>query len=109
MAGDPCFSISTKAFSGLTAIWPDRPPLCNRRCNSPAFTIIFSANGLRFDMILMLRTALFWMHLAIGGVAGLFILNMAVSGILIAYSKQITALAEHDQRTVTAPAGATRL
>jgi len=49
-------------------------------------------------MVLKLRTALFWMHLAVGVVAGLFILNMAVSGILIAYSKQITALAERSQR-----------
>ncbi len=56
-------------------------------------------------MFLKLRTAIFWMHLAIGVVAGLFILNMAVSGILIAYQKPITALAERSQRIVSAPAG----
>lgn len=60
-------------------------------------------------MILKLRTALFWTHLAVGVVAGLFILNMAVSGILIAYSKQITALAEHGQQTVAIPVGTTPL
>lgn len=60
-------------------------------------------------MILKLRTALFWMHLAVGVVAGLFILNMAASGILIAYSKQITALAERGQRIVAAPIGAAHL
>lgn len=60
-------------------------------------------------MVSKLRTVLFWMHLAIGVVAGLFILNMAASGILIAYSKQITALAEHAQRSVVVPNGATRL
>ncbi|MEI9998967.1 MAG: PepSY-associated TM helix domain-containing protein [Verrucomicrobiota bacterium] len=49
------------------------------------------------------------MHLAIGVVAGLFILNMAASGILIAYQKPITAFAERSQRTVAAPAGAARL
>ncbi len=60
-------------------------------------------------MWLKLRSVIFWMHLAIGVVAGLFILNMAGSGILIAYQKPITALAEHNQRTVIAPAGATHL
>jgi len=58
---------------------------------------------------LRLRSILFWMHLGVGTVAGLFILNMAVSGILISYQKQITALAERDQRTVAIPAGATPL
>jgi len=56
-------------------------------------------------MILKLRTILFWTHLAVGVAAGLFILNMAVSGILIAYEKQITTFAERSQRTVVVPAG----
>lgn len=60
-------------------------------------------------MILKLRTALFWTHLAVGVVVGLFILNMAVSGISIAYERQITALAESNQRTVAVPAGTPRL
>ena len=60
-------------------------------------------------MPLKLRTAIFWTHLAIGLVAGIFIINMAASGILIAYQKPITAFAERNQRTVTAPAGAAHL
>lgn len=60
-------------------------------------------------MILKLRSILFWMHLAVGVVAGLFILNMAASGILIAYQKQILALAESGQKTVAIPAGGQRL
>lgn len=60
-------------------------------------------------MLLKLRSALFWTHLAVGVVVGLFILNMAVSGISIAYSRQITAFAEREQRTVVAPAGTPRL
>ena len=72
----------------------------------PAFTIICSASGPKSDMIWKLRTILFWMHLAVGVVAGLFILNMAVSGILIALRKQITAFAERSAM-VTVSAGAT--
>jgi uncharacterized iron-regulated membrane protein len=60
-------------------------------------------------MMATLRTAIFWMHLVVGVTAALFILNMAVSGFLIAYERQITALAERSQRAVTAPAGAKRL
>jgi uncharacterized iron-regulated membrane protein len=60
-------------------------------------------------MFLKLRPVIFWTHLVIGVVAGLFILNMAGSGILIAYQKQVTALAERSQRTVVAPTGKTHL
>jgi uncharacterized iron-regulated membrane protein len=60
----------------------------------------------KYSMIRKLRAALFWMHLAVGVVAGLFILNMAASGILIAYSKQITALVESGQKRVSPPPGA---
>lgn len=60
-------------------------------------------------MILKLRSLLFWTHLAVGVVAGLFILNMAMSGILIAYERQITALAESGQRIVAFSSGAPRL
>jgi uncharacterized iron-regulated membrane protein len=52
-----------------------------------------------------LRSVLFWGHLAVGVAAGVFILNMAASGLLIAYEKQITAFAERGQRTVAAPPG----
>jgi len=57
----------------------------------------------------MIRRAIFWGHLVVGTVVGLFILNMAASGISIAYSKQITALAERDQRVVAVPANAAPL
>ncbi len=60
-------------------------------------------------MILKLRSVLFWMHLAVGVVVGLFILNMAASGILIAYQKQIVQAVEQGPRTVNPPAGAPRL
>jgi uncharacterized iron-regulated membrane protein len=60
-------------------------------------------------MILKLRAILFWSHLVVGVVAGLFILNIAISGICIAYTKQITAWAESSQRVVIAPAGAARM
>jgi uncharacterized iron-regulated membrane protein len=60
-------------------------------------------------MISKLRAAIFWMHLAVGVTAALFILNMAASGVLIAYERQITALVERGQRAVNAPAGARRL
>jgi len=52
-----------------------------------------------------LRSIFFWGHLAVGVTAGVFILNMAASGILIAYEKQITAFAERGQRTVAVPPG----
>jgi uncharacterized iron-regulated membrane protein len=55
-----------------------------------------------------LRNALFWVHLAVGAVAALFILNMAVSGILIAYEVPITQWAERSQTQITTP-GTTRL
>src|SRR5262249_41827293 len=36
-----------------------------------------------------LRTVLFWMHLTAGVLAGLVILVMAVTGILLAYERQV--------------------
>ncbi len=55
-------------------------------------------------MILRLRALLFWAHLIFGLAGGLFILNMAVSGISIAYERQIIALAESGERNVAVPA-----
>jgi uncharacterized iron-regulated membrane protein len=54
-------------------------------------------------MIRRLRTALFWIHFALGAAGGLFILNMAVSGVLISYERQILDFAEQTQRKVKAP------
>lgn len=60
-------------------------------------------------MISKLRTFLFWLHLTFGVVAGLFILNLALSGILIAYASSITAFIERNQRHVAVSENAARL
>jgi uncharacterized iron-regulated membrane protein len=52
---------------------------------------------------LPLRTAVFWTHLAIGLAAGLVILVMSVSGLLLTYERQILAWAERDYRSTPAP------
>lgn len=46
-----------------------------------------------------LRTLLFWSHLTAGSLAGLVILLMASTGVLLAYEKQITRWAERGYRT----------
>jgi uncharacterized iron-regulated membrane protein len=51
-------------------------------------------------MIRRLRAGLFWVHFALGVAGGLFILNMAASGILISYERQILDFAERAQRKV---------
>lgn len=55
-----------------------------------------------------IRKALFWAHLAAGLAAGVVILSMAVTGILMAYEPQLTAWAEQDRRKVAVPEGAVR-
>ncbi|MEI9892585.1 MAG: PepSY domain-containing protein [Chthoniobacter sp.] len=45
-----------------------------------------------------MRKAIFWLHLAVGIVAGSVILSMAVSGVMIAWQRQITDLAERGFR-----------
>jgi uncharacterized iron-regulated membrane protein len=42
-----------------------------------------------------LRRCLFWLHLAAGCVAGIVVLIMSVTGVLLAYQRQILALIEH--------------
>jgi uncharacterized iron-regulated membrane protein len=37
-----------------------------------------------------LRKIIFWLHLPVGVIAGLVILNMCVTGVLLTYEKQIT-------------------
>lgn len=54
------------------------------------------------------RKALFWVHLAVGLLAGGAIFSMAASGILLAFEPQLTAWAERDLRTVPVPADAIR-
>jgi len=56
-----------------------------------------------------LRKIPFWFHLSAGCVAGLVILIMSVTGVLLAFQKQITAYAERNQRFVAVPPAASRL
>jgi uncharacterized iron-regulated membrane protein len=51
-----------------------------------------------------LRKIIFWLHLISGVVAGTVILVMSVTGVLLAFERQIVAFAERDTRTITPPA-----
>jgi len=53
------------------------------------------------------RNIIFWLHLAAGVVAGSVILTMSVTGVLLAYERQIVAFAERRIRAVHPPAAAT--
>jgi uncharacterized iron-regulated membrane protein len=48
----------------------------------------------------MIRKSLFWLHLIAGVLAGIVILIMSVTGVLLTYEKQIIAWAESDNYTV---------
>jgi len=50
-----------------------------------------------------LRQVIFWLHLTAGVVAGTVLLVMSVTGVLLAFERQIVAFAERDTRTVTPP------
>jgi uncharacterized iron-regulated membrane protein len=52
-----------------------------------------------------IRPILFWFHLIVGITAGTIVLSMSVSGILIAYERQIMEWIEHDIRSVQVPEG----
>ena len=56
-----------------------------------------------------IRAVLFWGHLGVGVMAALFILNMAVSGILIAYREPLTEWAEQSQRVLAVPQDKSRM
>jgi uncharacterized iron-regulated membrane protein len=57
-----------------------------------------------------LRRVIFWLHLVTGVLAGLVIGVMSVTGVLLAFERQIVAFAERDVRTVQLPAsGVSRL
>ena len=59
---------------------------------------------------LPLRQIIFWLHLVTGIVAGLIIFVMSVTGVLLAFERQIVAFAERDVRTGQPPApGVSRL
>lgn len=54
------------------------------------------------------RKFIFWCHLTVGSIAGVIILTMCVTGVLLAFQRQIFSYAERDFR-VSAPAEAHRL
>jgi uncharacterized iron-regulated membrane protein len=54
-----------------------------------------------------LRTIVFWLHLLAGVVAGTIILVMSVTGVLLAFERQMVAFAERQTRTVQLPATGT--
>ena len=56
-----------------------------------------------------LRSLIFWPHLIAGTVAGLVILLMSVTGILLTYERQLVAWADSRHRSVVPAPGATRL
>ena len=49
------------------------------------------------------RRVIFWLHLVTGVLAGLVIGVMSVTGVLLAFERQIIAFAERDIRTVQPP------
>jgi uncharacterized iron-regulated membrane protein len=56
------------------------------------------------------RQVIFWLHLVTGVLAGLVIGVMSVTGVLLAFERQIVAFAERDVRTVQPPvSGGSRL
>jgi len=57
-----------------------------------------------------LRQIIFWLHFGTGVAAGLVIGVMSVTGVLLAFERQIVASAERDVRTVQPPvSGMSRL
>src|SRR5262249_24672622 len=58
----------------------------------------------------LFRKVLFWCHLSVGVIAGLVILIMSATGVLLTYERQITYWADTRNYQVTAPSpDATRL
>ncbi|MBS1810374.1 MAG: PepSY domain-containing protein [Acidobacteria bacterium] len=55
------------------------------------------------------RKVLFWCHLICGVIAGMIILVMSVTGVLLTYEKQMTWWADTRNYQIAVPAGATRL
>src|SRR3954447_21170048 len=58
---------------------------------------------------MMLRKTLFWMHLCAGSIAGVVILIMSVTGVLLMYERQIVNWADRGFRHAPPVAGAARL
>ena len=58
----------------------------------------------------LFRKALFWCHLTVGVIAGIIVLIMSVTGVLLAYEKQITYWADTRNYRITPPSpGASQL
>lgn len=57
----------------------------------------------------MLRKTLFWLHLLTGITAGIVILIMSLTGVLLTYEKQIIAWADRDYLTVPSTPGTPRV
>src|SRR5687768_4846951 len=55
-----------------------------------------------------LRKIIFWCHLPVGLIAGLVILNMCVTGVLLTYEKQIISWADARGYRSAPPAGSQR-
>ena len=55
-----------------------------------------------------LRKIIFWCHLPVGVIAGIVILNMCVTGVLLTYEKQITSWADTRGYRSAPPAGQTQ-
>jgi len=55
-----------------------------------------------------LRRIVFWMHLTAGLVVGSVVLVMSVTGVLLAFERQLTELAERDLRVVPPEPGLPR-
>lgn len=60
-------------------------------------------------MTLPLRRAVFWIHLVVGVAAGIVILVMSATGVLLVYERQITEWADRGYRPAAASPGAARL
>ena len=56
------------------------------------------------DHLTMTRKIVFWTHLVIGVAAGVAILVMSVTGVLLAFERQILQFVDRDLRSVTVPA-----
>jgi uncharacterized iron-regulated membrane protein len=66
--------------------------------------------SLEFSLMKLLRKVIFWCHLTAGVFAGVVVLIMSVTGVLLAYERQVIAWADTRGYHVAAPApGAARL
>ncbi len=54
----------------------------------------------------MFRKAIFWTHLIVGVTAGLIILLMSVTGVLLTYEKQMLVWSERSERSAAPVEGA---